>query len=129
MRLFDRVYEYTQKPDLLKELLGHLTDILFIIESYEGAYLYGWMLIENFLDQIWEEYIESLQRSKQDKQALKDHRSWITYHHIEMLSEIGKINPIVRNLLNKLRKNEMILFINENQLQTLSLMVVYELRL
>ena len=62
------------------------------------------MLIETFVDQVWEEYIESLQRSKQDKQALKDHRSWTTQHHIEMLSEIGRINPTVRNLLNKLRK-------------------------
>ena len=62
------------------------------------------MLIETFVDQVWEEYIESLQRSKQDKQALKDHRSWTTHHHIETLSEIGRINPTVRNLLNKLRK-------------------------
>ncbi|MFL6442074.1 MAG: hypothetical protein ACJ702_08970 [Nitrososphaeraceae archaeon] len=55
--------------------------------------------------------MDSLQRSKNDKAALKDHRSWTSHHHIEMLSEIRKIDPTVRNLLNKLRKkrNEIVL--------------------
>lgn len=104
-KIFKRVDEYALRPGLQKEILWVLNGYsIHYKESYEAAYLYGWMLIEAFLAQIWRQYVNSLQRSNNDKAALKDHRSWTSHHHIEMLSEIRKIDPTVRNLLNKLRK-------------------------
>jgi hypothetical protein len=41
-----------------KRSYGFLMRILFIAESYEAAYLYGWMLIEAFLVQIWREHVQ-----------------------------------------------------------------------
>lgn len=62
------------------------------------------MLIETFLGKIWEEYVNTLNRPNQEEKSLKDHRSWTTYHYIEVLSTVGIMQPKVRVLLHKLRK-------------------------
>lgn len=48
--------------------------------------------------------MDSLGRSSDDKDALKDHRSWTSYNYIEMFSFIGKMDSQARGVLNKLRK-------------------------
>jgi hypothetical protein len=60
--------------------------------------------LKTFLGKIWEDYVDTLKRANSEKDALKDSRSWTTYHHIEMLSMIFKMKPVVRSLLHKLRK-------------------------
>jgi hypothetical protein len=66
------------------------TDLLLLFDGFtlfnKGActasFLYGWMMIETFLSKIWNEYVDSLRRSGKDKEALKDHNRWTTFHHI-----------------------------------------------
>jgi hypothetical protein len=73
-------------------------------EAHTAAYLYGWMMIETFLGKIWNEYVDSMNRSSKDKVSLKEHRTWTTHHHIEMLSAVNKMDDKTRNLLHKLRQ-------------------------
>ncbi len=107
-QILDRAFEYTTKPELHDYLILILEGYtLFTKNSYKGTFLYGWMIIETFLAKLWKEYVDSLAgRSKNDKAALKDFRSWTSYHHIEMFSALGKMeDTTVRNLFNQLRKN------------------------
>jgi hypothetical protein len=104
-RIADRAYEYTTKPELHDDLiLAFESFTLLIREAFNGAFLFGWMIVETFLAKLWKEYVESQKRTSDDKQALRDFRSWTGYHHIEMFAAVGKVNPTVRNLLNRLRK-------------------------
>jgi hypothetical protein len=105
--ILERAYDYTTKPDLHNDLiLVYEGYTLLLGGAFKGAYLYGWMIIENFLSKLWETYVESLEgRSIKDKDALTNHNTWTNHHHIEMLSVAGKINkPTVRNLFNRMRK-------------------------
>ena len=77
---------------------------LYYKGAYTAAYLYGWMMIETFVGKIWDNYIESINRSRKDKDTLKDNNRWTTYHHIEMLSMVNKMNDGARDLLHKLRR-------------------------
>lgn len=103
--ILDRALEYTTKPELLQDLiLAFEGYTLLFREASNGAFLYGWMVVETFLAQLWDEHINSQERTQNEKAALKDFRSWTGYHHIEVFAAIGKIEPPVRDLLNKLRK-------------------------
>ena len=62
------------------------------------------MIVETFLARLWDEYVDSLERTKNDKDALKDFRSWTSYHYIEMFSVLGKITGETRDILNSSRK-------------------------
>lgn len=77
---------------------------LYYKGAYTAAYLYGWMMIETFIGKIWDNYIESINRSRSDKNTLKDNNRWTTYHHVEMLSVVNKMDDGARDLLHKLRK-------------------------
>jgi len=106
-QVLERAFEYTTKPELNK-------DLILVFEGYtllfsnanRGAFLYGWMIIETFLEKLWEEYVDSLKdRTRNEKDTLKDYRSWTSHHHIEMFALVGIIQDMtVRNLFNKLRK-------------------------
>jgi hypothetical protein len=94
--------EYNSNPELYRDLVWLS---IYYKEQHEAAFLYGWMLIETYLKEIWDGHIESFKnRTKADKDALKDHRSWTGYYHIEMLSYIMNIKPEVRSLFHALRK-------------------------
>lgn len=103
--VLNRAYEYSTKPKLQE-------DVLLLAEawslSFDGAltasFLYAWMVIETFLARTWNQYVDSLGRSANDREALRDHRSWTSYHHIEMFSFVGKMAPEARGVLNSLRK-------------------------
>lgn len=66
--------------------------------AYTAAYLDAWMMIETFLGKIWNDYVDHTNRSARDKNTLKDHNRWTTYHHIEMLSAVNKMNDANREL-------------------------------
>jgi hypothetical protein len=105
--ILERAYDYTTKPDLHNDLiLVYEGYTLLLGGAFKGAYLYGWMIIENFLSKLWETYVESLEgRSRDEKKALTNSKNWTSYHDIEMLSIVGKIkNSTVRKLFNNLRK-------------------------
>ena len=104
-KILDTVSDYINNPSIRQDLLLLLEGYtLYYRESYRGAYLYGWMLIETFLTKLWEEYVQSLPRSNNDKDSLMDNRSWTSYHHIEMFTALGKMDSLVRNLLHALRR-------------------------
>jgi hypothetical protein len=92
--------------DNLKDDLLYISDgyNLYYDEKYRGAYLYAWMIIEEFIRKSWIEYVSSLDISQVEKEARKDFRSWTIYHMIEVFWTINRINANVKNLLNKLRK-------------------------
>jgi hypothetical protein len=105
--ILERAYDYTTKPDLHNDLiLVYEGYTLLLGGAFKGAYLYGWMIIENFLSKLWETYVESLEgRSRDEKKGLTNSKNWTSYHDIEMLSIVGKIkNSTVRKLFNNLRK-------------------------
>ena len=87
-------------------------DLLLIGESwslsYEGmenaSFLYSWMIVEKMIEQTWRKYVESLQRSPNEKDFLKSHNSWYISHMIQALSFAGKLDDDTRESLNKLRK-------------------------
>jgi hypothetical protein len=105
--ILERAYDYTMKPDLHNDLiLAYEGYTLLLAGAFKGAYLYGWMIIENFLSKLWETYVKSLEgRSSDENKTLTDNKSWTSYLDIEMLSIVGKIKiPKVRKLFNNMRK-------------------------
>jgi hypothetical protein len=81
---------------------------LYYKDAFVGSFLYGWMIVETFLARLWDEYVDSLDRTRKDKDALKDFRSWTSYHYIEMLPvlDFGGSKPITaetRDILNRSR--------------------------
>jgi len=49
-------------------------------------------------------YIDSLNRSKGEKESLKHNDKWSSFHHIEVFSLLERLDPASRDLLNRLRK-------------------------
>lgn len=83
---------------------------LFLDHSYQASFLFGWMLVETFLDRIWDNYVKTLDRKGDERDNLKNTRNWSAYHHIEVFSMNGRISNNLRETLVKLRKtrNEII---------------------
>jgi hypothetical protein len=60
IRMLERSYDYLTVEDakrnvyedLLLALEGYT---LYYREAFKGAYLYGWMIIETVIDQIWKD--------------------------------------------------------------------------
>jgi hypothetical protein len=77
---------------------------LYFRHAFNGAYVYGWMILETVIDRIWKEYVTTLKISSDDKKKDKESSQWTTQHYIEILFALTKINLIERNLLTKLRK-------------------------
>jgi hypothetical protein len=63
---------------------------LYYKDAFAGSFLYGWMIVETFLARLWDEYVDYLNRTSNDKEALRDFRSWTSYHYIEIFSALGK---------------------------------------
>ena len=60
--------------------------------------------METFLARLWDEYVDSLKRTSNDKEALRDFRSWTSYHYIEIFSVLGMIDDETRDILNSSRR-------------------------
>ena len=103
-KLLDRSYNYLaikdSRADLYDDLLLGLEGYsLYYGSTHKGAYLYGWMIIETVIDQMWKEYVDTMAISGGDKNSLKESSQWTTQHHIEMLFALKKISLTNRNLL------------------------------
>jgi hypothetical protein len=104
-KIFDKSLVYYSNDELKDDLLYILNGYtLYYDEQYRGAYLYAWMIIEDFIVKSWEEYTSLLQISSEDKESRKDFRNWTVYHMIEVFWTINKVNTDLKNLLKKLRK-------------------------
>lgn len=98
-------YWFTLNPNLHNDLMLLFEGYsLYYKDAFVGAFLYGWMIVETFLARLWDEYVDSRDRKNNDKRALKDFRSWTSYHHIEMFCILGIMAPETRDLFNNLRR-------------------------
>ena len=96
---------FTTNPNLHNDLMLLFEGYsLYYKDAFVGAFLYGWMIVETFLARLWDDYVDSLGRKNNDKKALKDFRSWTSYHYIEMFSILGIMAAETRDLLNNLRR-------------------------
>lgn len=99
------------KTNFVNDVLLLAEGFTFVLdEQYRAAFLYCWMLIETFVDELWQDYAKSLERTSNEKKDLFSHRNWFVYHQIEVFSFIGKMNKSSRDILTTLRKkrNEVI---------------------
>jgi hypothetical protein len=106
--VLDKSYNYLAIKDSKKHIYQDLLLLLdgytlFYSDAFRGAYIYGWMIIETVIDHLWKEYVTTLKISSDDKKNL-DSSQWTTYHKIEVLFALEKIDPKYRNLLKRLRK-------------------------
>lgn len=96
---------FTTKPHLHNDLMllfeGYT---MYYKDAFMGSFLYGWMIVETFLARLWDEYVDSLKRTSNDKEALRDFRSWTSYHYIEIFSVLGMIDDETRDILNSSRR-------------------------
>jgi hypothetical protein len=76
------------------------------LDAFKGAYIYGWTIIETIIDQLWEDFVATLEISKNDKSSLKQSNYWTAYHQTEMFFALKKIDLTNRTFLTELRKNE-----------------------
>ena len=107
--MLDRCYDYLVIKDSDSNLYGDIMlalegYTLYYTEAFRGAYVYGWMIIEAVIDQIWKEYVTTLKISSDDKKKLKESSQWTAHHQIEILFALKKIDLTNRNFLTKLRK-------------------------
>lgn len=103
--LLDQAYRFYIRPEFKDPLLLICEAwSLSFDEMHTASFLYAWMIIENYLEEYWDDYVDSLGRAGVDRDALKNHNSWTVSHYIETLSFVGKIDAIGRDALNKLRK-------------------------
>lgn len=103
--IIEQGYRFYQNPEFTQ-------DILLIGEAWSlsydkmqmGSFLYSWMIIENLIEVRWEKYIDSLTRSTNEKDFLKNPGAWSVGHYIQNLSFIKAMDDETRQSLNKLRK-------------------------
>ncbi len=103
--IIEQGYRFYKNPEFTQ-------DILFIGEAWSLSYdkmqmasfLYSWMIIENLIEVRWEKYIDSLNRSGNEKDFLKNSGAWSASHYIQSLSFINAMDDETRQSLNKLRK-------------------------
>lgn len=89
------------KEDML--MIGESWGLAFD-EMYTASFLFSWMIIENFLEQLWVLHVNTLQRTKNEKSSLKNHNSWTASNYIEVFSMIGQLDKKGYQCLTKLRK-------------------------
>ncbi len=77
---------------------------MFQDELFSISFLNSWIVIESVIERVWEKFVKELKRTKEEKQALKNHHSWSTSHYIESLAFAEILNSPGYNCLTKLRK-------------------------
>src|SRR5207342_1375754 len=63
---------FTYNPKLHDDLMlvfGALTQ--FHNKEYRAAYVYAWIMIEDFISSLWKEYITNLERSEDERKSFK----------------------------------------------------------
>lgn len=105
-KLVDRAYEFLTKPESGDDLLLLAEAWSLMYEGkYNASFLYSWMLIEAFIDRVWDKHVESLTGwSSDDKDELKKGRNWTAYNRTEVFAMLGFMDTESRKVINKLRK-------------------------
>ena len=99
------VYDfYTNQDTKTNLLLIGESSSLYFDRHFSASFLSSWLVIESLLENQWYEYVTSLNRSKEELDALQNHNSWTVSNFIEVFSFLGKIDSDTRETLNKLRK-------------------------
>ena len=103
--LLEQAYRFYRNPEFKDDLLliGESWGLSYG-EMYTASFLYSWMIVEGFLERLWNEYVDSLKRSGKEKRALKNQHSWSVSHYIEVFHFIGQLDENGYKCLNTLRK-------------------------
>jgi hypothetical protein len=105
-KILDRAEEYATRPELNNDLILVFEGSTLVLRgSFKAAFLYGWMIIETFLAELWDEYVES-QKGKpmKDNSPLKNASGSTSNDRISQFANAGKISRTVSNLFHKMRK-------------------------
>lgn len=103
--LLDIAYRFYKNDEFKNDLiLVGESGGMYNDELYGTSLLSSWIIIENLLDKIWNDYIVTLKRTREERDTLKNHRSWTASHHIEALSFAGILKKSNYDCLTKLRK-------------------------
>ena len=79
-------------------------------KMYTASFLYAWMIIENFLETYWHDYVDSLTISDIDKEIMKKNVQQTSHNFTEILLKLGKLDGETKGSLTKLRtiRNELV---------------------
>jgi len=104
-KLLDRAYRFYKNPEFKDDMLliGESWGLSYG-EMYTASFLYSWMIIEGFLERLWVEHVNSLSRTTNEKDALKNHHSWSVSHYIEVFHFVNKLDDNGYRCLTTLRK-------------------------
>ncbi|MEW6044210.1 MAG: hypothetical protein AB1608_08095 [Thermoproteota archaeon] len=90
------------KSDIL--LIGEAFS-LFFDQMHKASFLYSWMLIENFLERVWHNHVDSLfQNNTVQIKILKEFVRNTSDNYIKMFTELGKIDTKACQALHKFRE-------------------------
>jgi hypothetical protein len=109
--LIDQAYRFYTNPDFKDDilLLGESWGLSFD-KMHKASFLYSWMIIENFLEKSWYEYLDSSGMSSINVQLLKENIRRNASRYIQTLFKIGRMDTIAKDALDKLReiRNEVV---------------------
>lgn len=81
------------------------THSLFSDELYTASFLYSWMLIENFLERSWIDYVDlALPNNATENKILKEFIRQTSDNYIKLFTELKKIDTKGCQALHKLRE-------------------------
>jgi len=89
------------KTDL--QLIGEASGMYFD-GHFSSGFLSSWIVVESILERLWQDYVATLERTKDERNALKNPNSWSVNNFIEVFSFLGKLDEDNRKCLSKLRK-------------------------
>lgn len=69
-----------------------------------ASFLYAWMIIENFLETYWYDYVDSLSVSDTEKDIIKNNVQQTSYNFTEILQKLGHLDSVTKGTLTSLRK-------------------------
>lgn len=101
----DQGHSFYNEPKL-KEYVILLGDAwgLSYDKMYTASFLYAWMIIENFLETFWYDYVDSLTVSSIDKEVMKKNVQQTSFNFTEILLKLGKLDSETKGSLTKLRQ-------------------------
>jgi len=75
-----------------------------------ASFLYAWMIIENFLETYWYDYVDTLSVSDTEKAIMKNNVQQTSFNFTEILQKLGKLDSDTKGTLTHLRtiRNEII---------------------
>ena len=84
-------------------LLGEAWGLSFD-RMYTASFLYAWMIIENFLETHWYDYVDSLSVSNTEKDIMKNNVQQTSSNFTKILQKLGHIDTTTSETLTTLRQ-------------------------